>query len=64
MFTDGVLCRVNMGRPREIPKQKHGINVHRSVKIRMEADLVQTTNGKPKKYIPRAEMHVEPTWAE
>lgn len=54
-----------MGYPREIPKQKkQGINIHRSVQIRMEAEKVQTANGKPEKYTPRPEMQVDPTWVE
>ncbi|KAA1467854.1 hypothetical protein DENSPDRAFT_833006 [Dentipellis sp. KUC8613] len=50
---------INMGRPRTIPKQKHGINVHRSVKIRMDAEGLE--GGK---YKPKAVFEVEPTWVD
>lgn len=52
---------VNLGRPRRIPRQKrHGIKVHRSVKIRMEAG--KATAGGP--YTPQAKWKVEPTWED
>ncbi|KAF8516231.1 hypothetical protein JB92DRAFT_3114279 [Gautieria morchelliformis] len=52
---------INLGRPRVIPRQKRqGVNVHRSVKVRMEAgDRVE--GGK---YGPRAEWKVEPNWVD
>lgn len=49
---------MNRGRGRIIPLQEFGFNVHRSVKIRMEAkDLVG--GGK---YVARAKFDAEPTW--
>jgi hypothetical protein len=48
-----------MGGPRIIPKQqKIGVKVHRSVKIRMEADGL----FKDRKYTPAAKLDVEPVW--
>ena len=46
-----------MGRARLIPKQMEGVNVHRSVKMRMEAAKVLGW-----KYMPRAKFEVEPNW--
>jgi hypothetical protein len=40
---------LNLGRARRIPRLKHGVKIHRSVKTRMDA---QYENGK--KYVPRA----------
>lgn len=52
----------NMGRAREIPKQKtHPVYVHRSVKVRIEAEKAM---GKVKGYQPRAKFEVEPTWVD
>lgn len=54
----------NMARPRFIPKQaKNGVKVHRSVKLRMEAEY-EDARRKGKKYSPRAHFHVEPTWID
>lgn len=51
---------MNFGKPRIIPKQaKLGVKVHRSVKVRMEADGFKDVN-----YKPAASFHVEPTWAD
>ena len=50
--------RMNLGKPRKIAKQhKEGVYVHRSVKIRMEAEKLR--GGE---YTPRAKFEVEPTW--
>jgi len=47
--------------PRHIPKQsKIGVKVHRSVKIRMEAEKL----FKDKNYSPAAKWDVEPTWVD
>ncbi|KAK7062837.1 hypothetical protein VNI00_000332 [Paramarasmius palmivorus] len=52
---------MNLARPRFIPKQKsNGVKVHRSVKARMEAS--REWDGK--KYVPRANLSVEPTWVD
>jgi len=54
--------KVNVGRGRHIPLQrKNGVKVHRSVKIRMEAEGVPGVKGK---YVPKAEFRVEPTWID
>lgn len=51
---------VNMGRGRHVQRQrKDGVKVHRSVKIRMEAD-----NLKGGKYWPMAKLKVEPEWVD
>ena len=52
---------INMGEPRFIPRQKtHGVKVHRSVKMRMEARFEDGT-----KYIPRAFLDEENiTWVD
>jgi len=51
--------RVNMGAGRHLPRQrKVGVKIHRSVKIRMEADL---EGGK---YWPKAKLAVEPEWVD
>ena len=58
------ICRSNMARPRFIPKQaKNGVKVHRSVKLRMEAEY-EDARRKGEKYSPRAHFHVEPTWID
>lgn len=50
---------MNFGKGRVIPQQALGFNVHRTVKIRMEAkDL------KGGKYVPRARFTCEPTWVD
>jgi hypothetical protein len=57
-----ILCRVNMGTGRHIPmQQKEGIEIkiHRTVKIRMEADGL--LGGK---YWPKAKLKVEPQWVD
>ena len=59
-----LICRSNMARPRFIPKQaKNGVKVHRSVKLRMEAEY-EDARRKGEKYSPRAHFHVEPTWID
>lgn len=51
--------RANMGRGRHIPRQRHVVKLHRSVKIRMEAD------GLPDgKYWPKAKLRVQPKWID
>ncbi|KAF8074124.1 hypothetical protein FPV67DRAFT_1480849 [Lyophyllum atratum] len=51
----------NMAKPRFIPKQHgNGVNVHRTVKLRMDAK----PPGESKKYQPRAHLAVEPTWID
>jgi len=56
----------NMAAPRYIPKQRtNGFKVHRSVKLRMEAeyeDEKRRANGK--KYVPKPIWKVEPTWID
>lgn len=49
----------NMGRPREIPRSEEQLLVHRSVKMRMEAEGL--TGGT---YKPKAAFPVEPTWVD
>lgn len=57
--------RINYGRERIIPKQKkQGVKIHRSVKVRMEADPTMVEGSEGKKYIPRAKWNVEPTWVD
>lgn len=53
--------RFNLGGGRFIPNQKQdGINVHRSVKIRLEAG----TAVQGGKYVPKAMWDVEPNWVD
>ncbi|THU97418.1 hypothetical protein K435DRAFT_721914, partial [Dendrothele bispora CBS 962.96] len=47
----------NMGRARHVPS-KHGVRVHRTVKMRMDADKAQG------KYIPRPKWNFEPIWVD
>jgi len=48
----------NLGHPRVIPKQAvRGVKVHRSVKMRMEAEG-------PKKYKPKPKLRPDPTWVD
>lgn len=56
----------NLARPRFIPKQAtNGVRVHRSVKLRMEAEYEEERlRAKGKKYAPRAELRVTPTWID
>ena len=63
MMNDPLICRSNLARPRFIPKQKNGVKVHRSVKLRMEAEY-EDARRKGKKYSPRAYIQVEPTWID
>ncbi|KAF8630983.1 hypothetical protein AX15_002693 [Amanita polypyramis BW_CC] len=52
---------INMGRPRFIPKQKdHGVKLHRSVQLRMEAQCLKEGD----KYEPKARLKVNPTWID
>ncbi|KIJ13818.1 hypothetical protein PAXINDRAFT_80411 [Paxillus involutus ATCC 200175] len=53
---------LNLGAGRHIPRQQNvnvGVKVHRSVKVRMEADGL-----KGGKYWPKANLHVEPQWVD
>ena len=55
-------CSVNMGAGRHIPRQQQEdvkIKLHRSVKIRMEADGL--LGGK---YWPKAKLKIEPEWVD
>ncbi|KAG5732645.1 hypothetical protein E4T56_gene16747 [Termitomyces sp. T112] len=49
---------VNRGNGRAIPRQQHGVKIHRSVKLRMEHDQMN--------YIPRAkwDFNIEPEWVD
>ncbi|KAG6820254.1 hypothetical protein H0H93_003262 [Arthromyces matolae] len=52
----------NMAHPRFIPKQhSNGVRVHRTVKLRMDA---QPSHGHKSKYKPKAHLAVEPTWID
>lgn len=51
LFINGK-CRPNLGRPREIGRCVTGIKLHRSVKIRMEANA----SGSSQKYQPRPKL--------
>ncbi|EKM79596.1 hypothetical protein AGABI1DRAFT_59288 [Agaricus bisporus var. burnettii JB137-S8] len=54
----------NLARPRFIPKQiTHGVKVHRSVKMRMEAEY-EDERKRGKRYRPKAQLRVEPTWID
>jgi len=56
-----MLASVNFGRGRHIPRpmQDVQVKIHRTVKIRMEA------NGLPGgKYKPKAKFKVEPVWVD
>ncbi|PBK58695.1 hypothetical protein ARMSODRAFT_923456 [Armillaria solidipes] len=51
---------MNRGRPRRIPRQyQEGFKVHRTVKLRMEAEGLE--GGK---YVPRPRWSVQPTWVD
>jgi len=56
----------NMAAPRFIPKQRtNGFKVHRSVKMRMEAEYEdEKRRAKGKKYVPKPVFKVEPTWID
>ncbi|KAF8174236.1 hypothetical protein BJ912DRAFT_990493 [Pholiota molesta] len=56
----------NMGQARFIPKQKsNGLKVHRSVKMRMEAEYEdEAKRRRDKRYHPKPEFKVEPTWID
>ncbi|KAL0570753.1 hypothetical protein V5O48_011207 [Marasmius crinis-equi] len=51
----------NMGRPRHIP-HKHGVKVHRTVKMRMEAE-VEALETK-RKYVPKPKWQFDPIWVD
>lgn len=56
--------RSNLARPRFIPKQiKNGVKVHRSVRMRMQAEY-EDEKKKGKKYRPKAHLRVEPIWID
>jgi len=61
-----VRYRANMAQPRCIPKQRtNGLKVHRSVKLRMEAEFEdEKRRSKGKKYIPKPHFKVELTWID
>ena len=60
-FSLMMVCRINVGRVRIIPKQtQNGIKVNWTVKIRMEAEGF----FKDEKYEPGAEWEVEPLWVD
>jgi len=63
---DLVKFRPNMGSPRYIPRQgKSGLKVHRSVKMRMEAEYEdEVRRQKGKRYIPKPIFKAEPTWID
>jgi hypothetical protein len=63
-FTPILYLRINAGHPRVIPDQRvNGFKVHRSVKMRMEAEFSdEKKKRKGGKYTPRAKFEVEPTW--
>ena len=65
-FTPTLYLRINAGRPRVIPNQRvNGFKVHRSVKMRMEAEFEdEKKKRKGGKYIPKAKFEVEPTWID
>ncbi|KAF9464083.1 hypothetical protein BDZ94DRAFT_1257527 [Collybia nuda] len=53
---------INMAAPRFIPKQKdRGFKVHRTVKQRMDAAYPAS---RKKKYMPKPEFKVDPTWVD
>ncbi|KAF8527210.1 hypothetical protein JB92DRAFT_3087166 [Gautieria morchelliformis] len=53
--------RINLGQGRKIPRQRqHGLNVHRSVQVRMKAGDAVAGGA----YVPRATWKVEPTWVD
>ncbi|TFK26834.1 hypothetical protein FA15DRAFT_692857 [Coprinopsis marcescibilis] len=56
----------NMARPRFIPKQAaNGVKVHRTVKIRMEAEHENERKRlKGKRYKPEPQLRVQPTWVD
>ncbi|KAJ4487043.1 hypothetical protein C8J55DRAFT_558127 [Lentinula edodes] len=61
----------NLGRARHIPRNvQGGIKVHRTVKIRMDADAVALVDskgkvkGNGKKYIPRPKWNFDPVWVD
>lgn len=57
-LTMSFLIRMNWGQGRQIRNQnKYGVKIHRSVKLRMEADHLK---GGP--YYPKALLEVKPTW--
>ncbi|KAI5998207.1 hypothetical protein EDD15DRAFT_2409048 [Pisolithus albus] len=49
---------VNRGKGRRVPRQTAGVDVHRTVKIRMESEALR------EKYQPKAKLEVEPTWVD
>lgn len=49
---------VNRGKGRHVPRQTAGVDVHRTVKIRMESEALR------EKYQPKAKLEVEPTWVD
>ncbi|KAF9565097.1 hypothetical protein CPC08DRAFT_759803 [Agrocybe pediades] len=55
----------NMGRPRFIPNQKAGLKVHRSVKLRMDAEFEdEERRKKGKKYKPKPVFLVDPIYVD
>lgn len=54
---------VNLGRGRKIPtrqQRRHEFNVHRSVKLRLDAG----ENVPGGRYTPKAQWEVEPNWVD
>jgi len=54
--------RMNLASPRFIPKQRDGVKVHRSVKLRMAAQPEQ--EHQKQGYQPHAKLLVEPEWID
>ncbi|KAG6327981.1 hypothetical protein ID866_11108 [Astraeus odoratus] len=49
----------NMGKGRNVPRQHKGVKLHRTVKIRMEADSL-----KGGKYWPKTKLKVQPMFVD
>ena len=52
--------RCNLGKPRVIPKQDRGVNVHRTVEIRKKS--YRGLNGE--RYVPAARLKVDLKWVD
>jgi predicted SprT family Zn-dependent metalloprotease len=61
-----VFCRINRAKARRIPQQRtSGLKAHRSVKMRMEAEYEdERRREKGKRYVPKPNIRVNPTWVD
>lgn len=65
VFISTINFRPHLGASRTIPHQLDGFKVHRSVRLRMNAEFEdEHAREMGRRYVPKAEFHLEPTWVD